>query len=121
MADSTAVSAALAELVSIANAAMTSDQRVTRAAPVLSGAGLSVGDVIGALQSPDLAWTVNKASAFGIPVQSWLEAVDIVCHPRPADLPGLLECLHKSESAAAMVKAGYRATRDPAGKVAWSR
>ena len=120
MIDDIAVSALLTELSSIANAAMTADQREKRAAPVLAAAGVTVADVMAALSQPHLTWNIGKAGAYGIDIVRFLEGMHIICTDIQT-VPQLLDCIHRIEAAAAMLKAGYTATRDTTGKLAWSR
>jgi len=121
MADKDAITQLLDQLDGIANAPMTAPQRQMRAAPLLPAAGVSVADVAEALTREDLPWNRRKAAEYGLSVEAWLSAVAAVS-PAPTDsLIELLDRLHKIESAAAMVKAGYRPSLDPAGRLAWQR
>lgn len=120
MVDDVTISSALAELDSIANAAMTAAEREKRAAPVLSS-DLTIADVTAALARVDLEWNQRKAAAFGIPREKWVVALDVSGLGEVTDLGALLEAIHKAESAAAMLRAGYRPERDASGKVNWLR
>lgn len=119
--DDTTISAALAELDSVANSAMTASQRAARAEPILKAAELTVADIVAASHRKDLPWNVNRAQAFGVSVEAWLLSLETVCDPEPQSLPELLECIRRGESAAAMLRAGYRPGRDASGNVTWTR
>ncbi len=120
MVDDEKVSPALAELFSIANAAMTREQRETRAAPLLTAAGATVADLYDALRKADTKWNQDRARTHGLPIGTWLEAVQIACTPRPETLAELLDSLHRAETTVEMLKGGYRAVRDADGRVTWA-
>jgi hypothetical protein len=120
MVDKDTYSAALTELDSIANAAMTEAQREMRAAPLLSG-GLEMADLCAALESESLEWNVKKALVYGVSVADWLEALEVSGLKKCDSLGTLLGVIHRAESAAAMLRAGYRPTRDAGGTVGWTR
>jgi len=109
------------ELDGIANAPMTAEQRVTRAQPVLSSANLSVADLKEALSRVELAWNKNKASDHEISHAEWHEAVQLAGVDQVSDLSSLLDAMHRAESAATMLKAGYRGTRSDSGELSWAR
>jgi hypothetical protein len=121
MPDDSALTAVLTQLSGIANAPMTAEQRETRAAPVLTAAGVTTADIIESSKRADLPWNVSKAAAFGIPVETWMQGISVVCEPAPQTVGELLDCLHRADSAAAMLKAGYRPSRDTAGRLSWAR
>jgi len=121
MAKEDAITQLLDELDGIANAPMTAPQRQMRAAPLLPAAGVSVAEVIEALNREELPWNRRKAAECGMSVKAWLSAVAAVSATPTDSLIELLDRLHKIESAAAMVKAGYRPSVDPLGKLAWQR
>ncbi len=111
---------ALAELDSIANAAMTESEREMRARPVLTQAGLIISDICSALASANLSWNNGKASALGVSPEDWLLALDVAGLKDCDSLGVLLGVIHRAESAAAMLRAGYKPARDDAGHLAWS-
>ena len=121
MADDDIYSRTLAELDSIANAAMTAYEREMRARPVLSQAGLSAADVCSALGGAKLRWNERKASGFGVSPEQWLLALSVAGIGECDSLGKLLGVIHRAESAAAMLRAGYKAERDAAGHLTWSR
>lgn len=110
----------LTELSGIAQAPMTAEQREMRATPVLTAAGVNVGDIVGGLRRSDLPWNAERARAHGITQEQWQQAVEIYCSPPPSSVPGLLDTLHRIEAAAPMLKAGYQPVRGAAG-LNWSR
>ncbi len=121
MSDKNAFTRMFEELDSIANAAMTEREREMRAAPVLAGAGLSAADLATAAANADLAWNVQKAAELGISVKDWLLALDIAGIRDCTDVSPLLGVIHRAESAAVMVRSGYKPTRDERGALSWSR
>lgn len=121
MADNDTYTATLTELDSIANAAMTEGQREMRATPVLDRSGVDVAALREALASEDLPWNVKKASVYGVSVTDWLEALDVAGLSECDSLGGLLGVIHRAESAAAMLRAGYRPTRGENGARGWTR
>jgi hypothetical protein len=110
----------LAELDSVANAAMTLSEREMRATPVLTQAGLVISDICSALASESLGWNRRKASAYGVSVDDWLRALDLAGLESCDSLGTLLGVIHRAESAAAMLRAGYKPARDDAGRLSWS-
>lgn len=113
-------STALTELDGIANAAMTQSEREMRANAVLQYSGVAVSDVCAAMAGADLGWNSRKASAYGVSVEDWLRALD-VAGLQSCDSPGtLLGVIHRAESAAAMLRTGYKPSRDDAGRLSWS-
>jgi hypothetical protein len=119
--DDTTISAALTELASVAASAMTASQRVARAEPILKAHGLTVADLVGACHRKDLPWNVNRATAFGISGDDWQLALHVVSDREPTNVEEVLEALHRAESAAAMLRAGYRPSRDASGTLSWNR
>ena len=119
--DAAAISAVITELDGFANAPMTADQRLSRAQQVLSVAGLSLDDLKQALSNHGLPWKQSKAAAFGVTPEQWQEALNVAGVPEVRDVAELLVALHRAESAAAMLRSGYRATRDASGNLAWAR
>lgn len=119
MSDVDPISAVLTELSSTANAAMTADQREKRAQGVLSAANMTVEGLTAALRRPDEPWNVTHALSYGVPVDTWMHAIEIA-GPPPETLGQLLDTIHRAESAVAMLKAGYRASRDEFGKLTWN-
>lgn len=65
MADDATLCRLLQELDSIANAAMTAEQRALRAKPVLERAGVNPADILRALAQEDLPWNADKAREYG--------------------------------------------------------
>jgi hypothetical protein len=120
MPDDTTIAAALTELDSIANAAMTSEQRVTRAQPIF-GAALSLQDVLQALGRGDLSWNKSKAAEYSVSKEQWQQALELGGIAGSPDLSAFLKALHRAESAAAMLRAGYKASKGPTGAIAWIR
>lgn len=120
MADDDTLTLLLTELDGIANAPMTAPQRQSRAAPLLPAAGVSVAEVIEALSREDLPWNRRKAAEYGLSVHGWLAAVSAVSATTTDSLLELLDRLHKIESAAQMIKAGYRPVTEH-GKLIWQR
>jgi hypothetical protein len=110
----------LIELSGIAQAPMTAEQREMRATPVLTAAGVSVGDIVEALRRSDLPWNAGRASSHGITQEQWQQAIEMYCNPTPSSVPALLDVLHRIEAAAPMLKAGYHPVRGAAG-LNWSR
>jgi len=121
MADDEALTALLKQLDSIANAPMTAAQREMRTAPLLAAARVTVTDVVTALGRADLRWTLEKAQECGVSVETWLAAVQAVGASPTDSLTELLDRIHRTESAAEMMKAGYWAALDAAGRLTWNR
>lgn len=94
--------------------------RVAKAEATLKQRDLSVAQAVQALRSPQLPWNQRKASALGVDVATWLAAQEAVELPQAATAAELLRRLRHAESAASMLKAGYRPSRDLNGKLAWS-
>jgi hypothetical protein len=114
-------SAPLAELDSIANAAMTESEREMRARPVLTQAGLSIPDICSALASANLSWNNGKASALKVSPEDWLRALDVAGLKDCDSLGALLDIIHRAESAATMLRAGYKPERGADGRLSWTR
>jgi len=104
----------------VANAPLTDSQRLQRAEPVLKMSGLSLQEIISALDSADLTWNSQKASEYGVNIDTWLEAQRVVRLPQSQSLSELISRIHQAEAAVAMLKAGYRAEVDPSGRINWS-
>jgi hypothetical protein len=102
------LSTVLTELASIANAAATAYERDRRARPVLSENGLTLTDVLDALSRSDLKWNEAKASAEEISVDDWLLALRVSGLEEADSVDAVLKALHKAESAARMIRAGYQ-------------
>ena len=111
----------LDQLDAIANAPMTASQREMRASPLLAGAGVTVSEVVAAMSRPDLRWTVDKARECKLTVETWLAAVQAVGSSPTDSLTELLDRIHRAEAAAEMMKAGYWAAADAAGRLTWNR
>ncbi len=120
MVDDDTYTVALVELDSIANAAMTLTEREMRARPVLAQAGLSMPEICSALTDESLGWNRRKAAAYGVSVEDWLRALDVAGLEDCDDLGTLLGVIHRAESAAAMLRAGYKPARDDAGRLSWN-
>lgn len=111
----------LDQLDAIANAPMTAAQREMRASPLVVGAGVTVSEIVVAMSRPDLRWTIDKARECKVSVETWLAAVQAVGASPTDSLPELLDRIHRTESAAEMMKAGYWAALDAAGRLTWNR
>ncbi|MEO8457328.1 MAG: hypothetical protein ABI559_05895 [Chloroflexota bacterium] len=112
-------SAVLTELDAIANAAMTGEQREARAASVMMD--VSVEELHEALGSVDLRWNQRKASAYGVSPDAWQRALGVAGLPNCDSLGTLLKIIHRAESAAAMIRAGYRPATSSTGALTWFR
>jgi hypothetical protein len=121
MANDEALTELLDQLDAIANAPMTAEQREMRASPLVVGAGVTVSEIVVAMSRPDLRWTVDKARECKVSVETWLAAVQAVGASPSDSLPELLDRIHRTESAAEMMKAGYWAALDAAGRLTWNR
>lgn len=119
MADDAAVSAALTQLTSIAQAPMTAPERALRAQPVISG-DLTLAGVVKATSRADTAWCKERAASHGIDPETWLQAVHVADVPASDSLDALIDRLHRAEAAADLLKAGYKAERGAGGKLVWS-
>jgi len=119
--DANTITAVLIELDGIANAPMTGFQRVVRAQPVLSAHGLRLSDLTSVILHPDLPWHRSKSMIFGVTTEQWVDAVRIAGADGCDSLEAFLAAIHRAESAAAMLRAGYRASRDGSGEIGWSR
>jgi hypothetical protein len=118
--DDDTYSAVLAELDGIANAAMTQSEREVRASPVLQYSSVAVSDVCAAMAGADLGWNRRKASAYGVSPAHWQQALAVAGLPGCDSLGGLLQVIHRAESGAAMLRAGYKPSHDEAGCLHWS-
>ena len=116
-----AVSQLLAQLDAIANAPMMPDERVSKASPLFAAAGLAAAAVATAASSAHLPWNQRKAAEYGLPVATWLKAVEAVQLTASAGPGELLDRIHQAEAAAAMLKAGYTPGRDDSGRLTWAR
>lgn len=65
-----ALTTLLRTLDAIANAPMTAQERELRAKPAMEGAGTTPRAVLDALQRENLGWNLDKASEFGVPVET---------------------------------------------------
>jgi len=110
----------LTELTSIANSAATAHERDQRARPVLANAGLSTGDVWSALADEATEWNVGKALEFQVSAEEWQTALQVSGLADVDTVDALLRVLHKAETAARMIKAGYQPEID-GGRVFWTR
>ena len=111
----------LDQLDAIANAPMTGAQREMRASPLLSAAGVTVPEIVAAMSRTDLRWTVDKARECKVSVETWLAAVQAVGASPTDSLTELLDRIHRTEAAAEMMRAGYWAAVDTAGRLTWNR
>lgn len=107
-ADADVLSALLTQLDRIAKAPMTGRERELRAGAVI-GESLEAAYVAGAMTSNRLAWNSEKASEHGVPIEIWLRAVAAADIPASASVGELLERMHRADSIAEMMKAGYEA------------
>ena len=119
MADDAKLTLLLAELDSIANAPMTAAQRQTRAAPLLEAAGVSVAETVEGLSRDGLPWNGKKAAEYGVSLEKWCEAKQVAKLPAAGSLDELLDRIHRAESAAQMLKAGYQPSVDASGELSW--
>jgi hypothetical protein len=101
------LSALLTQLDRLAKAPMTGQERELRAKSVL-GPTLEASYVARAITSEDLAWNAAKASEHEVPSELWLQAVDAAGLPKSTSVAELLEGMHRADSIADMMKAGYR-------------
>lgn len=120
MADEATISAVLTELDGIANAPMTPEQRLTRAQAVPAAHGLSVSKLVTALGQADLPWNAAKAAELKITPELWQESLATAEVSAVAGLSELLDALHRAESAAIMLRAGYKAAKDDGGNLRWT-
>jgi hypothetical protein len=120
MEEASAITNALVELLGIGNAPMTAAQRVARAVPVLAAAGVTLVALKEALLRADLPWNARQAASLGIDVDQWRLALEVAGVPDSEDLHALLDSLHRSEAAAAMLRAGYTPSMED-GTLSWSR
>lgn len=104
--DADVLSALLAQLDRIARAPMTARERELRAKSVL-GETLEANYVARAITSEELGWNDTKASEHGVPIEVWLRAVTAADIPASKSVGQLLEGLHRADSIATMMKAGY--------------
>lgn len=121
MVNSDVLHEALVELFAVANAAMTRQQRVQRASPVLKDAGISVAEVVAAVRQPDLPWNLERAKALGVAADAWQQSLDAAGLDAVSDLGELLDVMHRAEAAAAMIRAGYKPDRDQGGRLSWAK
>jgi hypothetical protein len=118
MADDEVLTALLAQLDGLARAPMTGPERELRAKSLL-GPSLKPNDLASATARVELTWNQRKASEYGVPAATWLQAVEAAGLPASASLAELLDRLHRAEAVVHMLKAGYMAGRDPFGRLAW--
>ena len=90
-----------------------------RAAPLV--AGVDVAALCEALTSEKLGWNQRKASAFGVPGADWQKALNVAGLNECDSLGELLGVIHRAESAAAMLRAGYKPERSESGALRWTR
>lgn len=121
MPDESTLSAVITELDGFANAPLTAAQRLSRAEQVMSVNGVTLQDITGALLPDTLQWKRAKAAAFGVTLEQWQEALSIVRAHESTDVGSLLDALHRAESAAAMLRSGYKAKIDATGNLSWTR
>jgi len=101
------LSALLTQLDRFARAPMTGQERELRAKSVL-GPTLEARYVARAITSEGLAWNATKASEHEVPTELWLQAVEAAGLPTCTSVAELLEAMHRADSIADMMKAGYR-------------
>lgn len=107
-ADADVLSALLTQLDRIAKAPMTARERELRAKTVM-GESLEAAYVAGAMTNDRLAWNSEKASEHGVPLEVWMRAVAAADIPACASVGELLDRMHRADSIAEMMKAGYQA------------
>lgn len=105
--DADVLSALLTQLDGLARAPMTGQERELRAKSVL-GSTLEARYVARAITSEDLAWNAVKASEHGVPTELWVQALEAAGLPKCTSIAELLEGMHRADSIADMMKAGYR-------------
>jgi hypothetical protein len=105
--DADVLSALLTQLDRFAKAPMTGEERESRAKSVL-GPTLEARYVARAITSEGLAWNAAKASEHAVPTELWLQAVEAAGLPTCTSVAELLEGMHRADSIADMMKAGYR-------------
>ena len=105
--DADALSALLTQLDRLSRAPMTGQERELRAKSVL-GPTLEARYVARAITSEELAWNAAKASEHEVPPELWLQAVEAAGVPKCTSVAELLEGMHRADSIADMMKAGYR-------------
>lgn len=121
MADDGKLTLLFAELDSVANAPMTAAQRQARATPLMEVAGVSLAEAVEGLSREGLPWNGKKAAEYGISLEKWREAMQVAGIPAAGSLDELLDRIHRAESAAQMLKAGYKPSIDASGELAWKR
>lgn len=121
MANETEINEALIELFAVANAPLTPPQRVQRAKAVFESLSMSMPELIDTLKRQDLRWNMDRARALGVSDERWQEALTAAGIDNVTDLSGLLDAMHRAEAASAMLRAGYAAGKDPAGKLSWTK
>jgi hypothetical protein len=105
--DDDVLSALLTQIDRFARAPMTGEERELRATSIL-GPSLEARYVARAITSEALAWNVAKASEHEVPTELWLQAVEAAGIPACTSVAELLEGMHRADSIADMMKAGYR-------------
>jgi hypothetical protein len=110
----------LTELAAIAKAPMTPEQREQRSRGLVSGE-VGVEALAQATARADLAWSLEMARIHNVDVATWLEAVGAVGLAGSDSLGSLLARLHATESAADLLRSGYKPERGPLGELKWSR
>lgn len=106
--DADVLSVLLTQLDRIARAPMTAQERELRAKSTL-GESLEAKYVASAMSSEELGWNGEKASEHGVPIDVWLRAVTAAEIPASTSVGQLLDRMHRADSIAEMMKAGYEA------------
>lgn len=104
--DVDALSALLTQLDALARAPMTAKERELRAKTVL-GPALEARYLARTMTSTDLAWNAVKAGEHGVPTETWVQALEAAGLSKCASLGDLLVGMHRADSIADMMKAGY--------------
>lgn len=86
---------------------MTGQERELRAKSVL-GPTLEARYVARAIISEELAWNAAKAAEHLVPPELWLQAVEAAGLPTCTSIAELLDGMHRADSIADMMKAGYQ-------------
>ena len=105
--DADLLSPLLTQLDRLAKAPMTGQERELRAKSVL-GPALEARYVARAITSEGLAWNAAKASEHDVPTELWLQALEAAGIPKCTSVADLLEGMHRADSIADMMKAGYQ-------------
>lgn len=105
--DADTLSPLLTQLDALARAPMTGQERELRAKSVL-GSALEARYIARTMTSENLAWNAAKASEHGVTTETWVQALEAAGLPKCASIAELLEGMHRADSIADMMKAGYR-------------